>query len=151
MKIVALTGVGTGVTFTAEKLAENSDVSYLKPYTDKEKLSSAELIQGYNKVSKDELDLMIQTEEVLCQTLVNGHRWVYFKSQLESAYNILITDDYSLVDLRGNWDGELYTVKVATPENLKSDRIGVYLYNHEFDEVFDYKTDDFDELGARIV
>jgi len=151
MKIVALTGVGTGVTFTAEKLAENSDVSYLKPYTDKEKLSSAELIQGYNKVSKDELDLMIQTEEVLCQTLVNGHRWVYFKSQLESAYNILITDDYSLVDLRGNWDGELYTVKVVTPENLKSNRIDVYLYDHEFDEVFDYKTDDFDELGARIV
>jgi hypothetical protein len=82
---------------------------------------------------------------------VNNHRWVYFKFQLEEAYNILITDDYSVVDLWDRWDGELYNIKVVTPENLKSNRIDVYLYDHEFDEVFDYKTDDFDELGARIV
>ena len=151
MKIVSLTGAGSGVTYTAEKLAENSDVAYLKPYTDKETLSSAESIVGYHQVSKEELDLMIQTEDVLCITKVNNHRWVYFKSQLEEAYNILITDDYSVVDLWDRWDGELYNIKVVTPENLKSNRIDVYLYDHEFDEVFDYKTDDFDELGARIV
>ncbi len=151
MKIVSLTGTGSGVTYTAEKLAENSDVAYLKPYTDKETLSSAESIVGYHQVSKEELDLMIQTEDVLCITKVNNHRWVYFKFQLEEAYNILITDDYSVVDLWDRWDGELYNIKVVTPENLKSNRIDVYLYDHEFDEVFDYKTDDFDELGARIV
>ena len=151
MKIVSLTGVGTGVNYVAEKLAENSDVVYLKPYTDKPKLSSAENLMDYHQISKDEMDIMIQNESVLCMTKINGHRWVYFEFQLKEAYNILITDDYSLVDLRDNYGGDLYTVKVATEENLKSKRIGVYLYNHEFDEVFDYKTDDIDELGARIV
>ena len=151
MKIVSLTGAGSGVTYTAEKLAENSDVAYLKPYTDKEELSSAESIMGYHQISKEEMDNFLETEDVLSCITVDGHRWAYFKFQLKEAYNILVTDDYGLVDLRSNWKGELYSVKVATEQNHKSNRIGVYLYNHEFDEVFDYKTDDFDELGARIV
>ena len=151
MKIVALIGVGTGVTFTADKLAENSDVAYLKPYTDKLELSSAEKNWMYHQVSSEEMDELLECYPILSSTLIDGNRWVYFKFQLKEAYNVLVLDDYAFADLRSNWDGELYSVKVVTPENLRSNRIGVYMYDHEFDEVFDYKTDDFDELGARIV
>ena len=151
MKIVSLTGMGSGVTYTAERLARNSDVAYVKPYTDKEKLSSAEWNWGYHQVSKSELDELMETYPVLCCNRINGHRWVYFKFQLEEAYNVLIVDDYALVELQHNWDKDLYSIKVVTDENEKSNRVGVYLYDHEFDEVFDYRTDDMDELEARII
>lgn len=152
MKIVTLTGSkNCGKDVIAEKLSENSDVVYLKPYTDKKPLSSAELIVGYNVVSKNELDQMIKDNEVLSITRVNGHRWVYFKFQLTEAYNIMIVDDYGVCDVRTNWNGDLYSVKVVSKNMQDSDRVGVYLYNHDFDEVFDYDSDDFDELEARII
>lgn len=97
------------------------------------------------------MDYLISEEEVLSQTLINGNRYVFFKMQLkEGAYNVLMVDDYALVDLQSNYTGELYSVKVNTKENIRSQRIGVYLYDHEFDEVFDPKTDDYDELIWRI-
>ena len=151
LKIISLTGVGQDVYWTACKLAENSDVVFIKPFTDKEKLNSAEWEAGYHQVTKDTMDYLISEEEVLSQTLINGNRYVFFKMQLkEGAYNVLMVDDYALVDLQSNYTGELYSVKVNTKENIRSQRIGVYLYDHEFDEVFDPKTGDYDELIWRI-
>lgn len=150
MRIISLTGVGNRTYWVAFKLGNNSDVAFIQPYTDKVKLNSAEIEAGYHQVTKDTLDLLIESEEVLSSTMINGNRYVFFKFQLSEAYNVMIVDDYALVDLQSNYDGELYTVKVVTDENLKSQRIGVYLYDHEFDEVFDPKNDDYDEFEWRI-
>lgn len=150
MKVVSLTGVGGDTYWTGLKLSKNADVVFLQPYTDKAKLSTAELETGYHQVSKERLDELIESEEVLSLTMIDGNRFVFFKCQLEEAYNIMIVDDYALVDLQNRYKGELYSVKVVTKENVKSKRVGVYLYDHEFDYVFDPELHDIDELEWRI-
>lgn len=150
-KIVTLTGSkNTPKIYIASKLSENSDVAYIKPYTDKEDLSSAELEMEYHQVSVEEMDILLQSDDLLSCTRINGNRWAYFKSQLTHAYNVLIVDDYGLCDLRDVYDN-IYSIKVVSKNMKPSDRVGVYLYNHEFDEVFDYDTGDLYELEARMV
>lgn len=149
MKIITLTGgKNTKKEVLAYRLAKNSDVSYIKPYTDREvsdEMDESEL-NGYNYVSKDTLDKMIEEDEVLCKSLVNGNRYVFFKSQLTHDYNVMIVDDYALVDLQGKWKKELYSIKVKSNKEKPSNRIDTYLYDHEFDKVYNIDTDDFDAL-----
>lgn len=153
MKIITLTGAkNTNKELLAYKLSQNSDVGYIKPYTDREIPEDAEEcdVNNYNYVSKDRLDEMIEEDEVLCKTLVNGDRFVFFKSQLEHSYNVMIVDDYTLVDLQSNWKKELYSIKVKSNGEKPSNRIGTYLYDHEFDTVYNTDSDDYDELEWRI-
>ena len=97
---------------------------------------------------------MIQTEKVISITTIEHkgelHRYVFFESQLTAPYNVLIVDDYALVDFRSNWKGKLFTIRVKSKNQIESDRVGEYFYEHEFDEVFNYGIDDFDELEAKI-
>lgn len=149
MKIITLTGgKNTKKEVLAYRLAKNSDVSYIKPYTDREvsdDVDESEL-NGYNYVSKDTLDTMIEEDEVLCSRIINGNRYVFFKSQLIHDYNVMIVDDYALVDLQSNWKEDLYSIKVKSNNEKASNRIDTYLYDHEFDKVYNIDTDDFDAL-----
>ena len=149
MKIITLTGgKNTKKEVLAYRLAKNSDVSYIKPYTDREvsdDVDESEL-NGYNYVSKDTLDTMIEEDEVLCSRTINGNRYVFFKSQLIHDYNVMIVDDYALVDLQSNWKEDLYSIKVKSNNEKASNRIDTYLYDHEFDKVYNIDTDDFDAL-----
>lgn len=146
-KIITLTGeINSGKYNVALDLAKNSNVSFIHPFTDNESA-----FEEYHIVSKDALDIMIEEEEVLTETIVKGYRYVFFKSQLVTGYNVLIVDDYSLVNLREHWKGKLYSIKVISEHQRESTRIGVYLYNHEFNEVYNYGKDDFDELEWRIM
>lgn len=158
--VVTLTGhKHSGKDYVAERLAMNSAVKYIKPYTDKgnRHLRENEIPEeygGYHFVTKEELDLMIQTEKVISITTIEHkgelHRYVFFESQLTAPYNVLIVDDYALVDFRSNWKGKLFTIRVKSKNQIESDRVGEYFYEHEFDEVFNYGIDDFDELEAKI-
>lgn len=153
-KIITLTGhKHTKKDIVAEKLAKNSDVAFIKPYTDKEKKSYIldEYVGGYHHMSKEELDYMIRNEEVLCKTKIGDARYVFFKSQLTAPYNVLIVDDYAVVEIKDNWKGSIYTIRLVSDNEEESDRVGEYLYKHEFDLIFDYYKDDFDELEAKIV
>ena len=145
-KIVTITGHrNSGKVNLASKLSENSEVYFIKPYTD------SDIVTGdFNYVSKSKLDQMIKDEELLSCTRINEHRYCFFKSQLQNGYNIMIVDDYALVDVRSRWNGSIYSIKVWNENQDDSDRVGVYLYDHEFDEVFKYGLDDVDELEWRI-
>ena len=151
--IITLTGhKHCGKEYIAEKFGMNADARVVTPYTDKPVTSDVEQSSyfDYHFVSRDKLDKMIENGSVLCSTIINGNRYVFFEWQLIVPYNVLIVDDYQLVDLQSNWKGKIYTIKVISKNQVESDRIGEYYYNHEFDEVFDYDMDSYDELEARI-
>lgn len=154
MKIVTLTGnKNTKKDYVASKLSENSDVHFIKPYTDAPLPigEPSEKYGGYQFISKEELDWVIENEEVISLRKINGHRYVYTESQLQAGYNILVVDDYMLLDVRENYPiRDIYSIKLRSKNEKKSDRVDSYLFDHEFDEVFDVDSDDFDELEARI-
>lgn len=152
MKIITITGhKNTGKVYLARKLATNSGVDYIIPFTDKEfKGDKPQEYYDLQFVDPVELDDMIKKNDVLISTVIDDDRYVVFKSQLTNNYNVLIVDDWQLTDLMSNWDGELYTIKVKSKNQKKSDRVDVYLFDHEFDEVFDMDYDDYYLLEARI-
>jgi len=147
--IVSLTGhKGSGKTKLAFDLCKNSAIGYVKAYTDAP--CHIQWLDCFNYVSKEDLDALIEEREVLYSSMVNGHRYVFFKDQLTSAYNILILDDYGVADLSAEYSNHFYSVKVVSKNQKDSDRVGVYLFNHEFDEVFDIDNDEIEDLEARI-
>ncbi len=152
LKIVTLTGhKHTKKDYIAKKLAENSDVTYIQPYTDKPLVGgiSREEAGGHHFISKEEMDYLLKREELLAMTKIVNTRYCFFKFQLQSAYNVLIADDYAVVDIKNKYDN-VFTVRVVSDNEEESDRVGEYLYKHEFDYVFDVDKDDFNELEALI-
>ena len=151
-KIITLTGhKNCGKELLARRLAYNSDIQYVRPYTDKKVTIRAEASElgDLNYVTPRKLDEMIENEEVLSITQIGDVRYVFFKSQLTEAYNVLIADDYAVMDIRNNW-GNTYSIKVYGHMQNDSDRVGEYLYDHEFDETFNYDEDDYSMLEVRI-
>jgi len=147
--IVSLTGhKNCGKVQLAFDLAKNSAVKFVKPYTDAP--VNDMWIDCYRFVSKEKLDELIDNREVLYESMVNGHRYVFFKDQLTAPYNILILDDYGVADLQGQYSNYFYSIKVTSKNQQDSDRVGVYLYNHEFDRVFDSDTESVSDLEAEI-
>ena len=65
-------------------------------------------------------------------------------------FRIVEGDNFPWDDFRSNWKGKLFTIRVKSKNQIESDRVGEYFYEHEFDEVFNYGIDDFDELEAKI-
>ena len=153
-KIITITGhKHTKKTMVAEDLAKNSDVEFIKQYTDRPKPNYIldEEMGGYHFVSKEELDYMLKNEKLLQSTTINGHRYCLFESQLTAPYNVVIVDDYGVVDIKTNWTGKMLTIRLVSDNEEQSDRVGEFLYKHEFDLVFDVDNDDFDELEALII
>ena len=147
--IISLTGAkDSGQLKLAFDLAQNSAVGFVKPYTDRP--YNSVWSDCYNFVSDEVLDTMIEEKEVLYQSNLNGHRYVFFKDQLTETYNVLILDDYGVAELSTRYSNDLYSIKVVSADEKDSSRVGVYLYNHEFDKVFDYDNDDVGELEWEI-
>ena len=151
-KVITITGYrNCGKYNLAMDLAKNSDIEFIKPYTDRE-IPLDELPEkfgDFHYVSKDTLDMMMEDDEVLSSTIIDGNRYVFFKFQLTAPYNVLIADDYAVVDIKSKWKNT-YSIKVYSKNQIDSDRVGVYLYDHEFDEIFHYGSDDVDSLEWRI-
>ncbi len=152
-KIITLTGHKySGKYKLANELANNSDVVFITPYTDKQIPIGeiAEMYGEYHYVPKEYLDHLIEEENLLSMTIINGTRYCFFECQLQNGFNILIVDDYGVVDIQNNWNGELYSVKVWSDKEEESERVGKFLYNHDFDEIFHYGVDDVSELEWRL-
>lgn len=144
--IVSITGhPKSGHIELAYKLSNNTDVGLVYPFTD----NLADIYQEYHQVEKDTLDELINTREVLSITTINGYRYVFFKEQLVSDYNVLILDDYALADLKTKYK-RLYSIKCWRHGQGDNDRVGVYLYNHEFSKVFEYDSEDVEDLEWEI-
>lgn len=153
-RLITLTGhKNTKKDWVARKLAENSDIEWIKPFTDKKKDigKDAEECGGYHFISKEKMDEKLKTDEVVSKVTINDNRYVYFKSQLTADYIIMIVDDYGLL---GVFDtvhrNKLYTVKLKSKDQIESDRVDSYLFDHEFDIIFDVDNGDIDELEANI-
>ena len=138
--------------YIANKLAENSDVGFVRPYTDIDTpfLEEDGKQWEYNVVLPSVLDDMVSEEEVLCYGEINGQRYVFFQFQLVHDYNVLIVDDYYLYDLKNKWDGAIYSVKLVQKDQVESERVGVIYKDEDFDMVFDVDRDDIFELEARL-
>ena len=144
--IISVTGhPNSGHVKLAYKLSLNSAVEFIHPFTDDPK----DVYFEYHQVSKEKLDELMDTHEVLSVTMIDGYRFVFFKEQLVADYNVLILDDYALADLKGKYD-RLYSIKCWSSCQGDSDRVGVYLYNHEFSKVFQYEADSVEELEWEI-
>lgn len=144
MKIIAINGAkNTKKEVMALRLANNSAVKYVRPYSTKKSIH-------FEWVKKDVLKDMMDKEEPLCKTIIKGEIYCFFKSQFKEDYNVVIVDDYALVDLMSNWDDEIITVRLKSKDSESSERFGSYLYDHEFDIVFNIDTDDYFELEAMI-
>lgn len=149
LNIVTLTGhKHSGKSIIANRLSENSAVEYVKPYTDA--LYNETWSDSFHYVSSERLDELIEKYTVLYESSINGHRYVFFKEQLKEAYNVMILDDYGVANIKSNYDYDVYSIKVHSSNEKPSERVGVYLYNHEFDYIFDYDNDDYYDLEARI-
>lgn len=147
--IISLTGAKhSGKLDLGMQLARNSAIKFIKAYTDRP--SNDLWSDCYYFVSSDKLDELIEKREVLHESKVGKWRYVFFVDQLTAPYNILILDDYGVVDVRSKYKKHLYSIKVVSANEKPSRRVGVYLYNHEFDEVFDIDEDSLEELEWRI-
>ena len=148
--IISLTGAKqSGKVDLGLRLAENSAVQFVKAYTDR-KSNQLMWEDCYIFVSPEKLDELLIEREVLHITKIHGNRYVFFKDQLTASYNILIVDDYGVVDLREKYTNNLYSIKVISKNQKASNRVDVYLYNHEFDKVFDMDNDKVEELEWEI-
>jgi len=153
-RLITLTGhKHTKKDWIARKLAQNSDIEWITPFTDKKKDigKSSEECGGFHFISKERMDEMLKKEECICKVVINDNRYVYFKSQLTSDFIVLIVDDYGLTQLfESVGKDKLYTVKLKSKDQIKSDRVDSYLFDHEFDVVFDVDYDGVDELESHI-
>jgi hypothetical protein len=153
-KIVTLTGhKNTNKEFIAEKLAMNSDVEFVKPYTARDLPQGIEpSLAGvdFNIVLPTVLEDMMRDEKVLSITEINGHKYVFFEFQFRKPYSVIIADDYAVIHIKENWDGKLFTVRTVSDNEEKSERVDEFLYKHEFDYVFDLDKDDYEELEALV-
>ena len=149
-KIVTVTGhKNSGKGIVALKLASNDGAGFIKPYTDREippSMKGEPLYEElYNYVLPTVLDDMLREEQALSETIINGHRYVYFSFQMINAVNVLIADDYEVINIKETYP-RVYTVRVVSENEEQSDRVGEYLFQHEFDFVFDYDNDPVEML-----
>lgn len=152
-KIVTLTGHKyCGKVSVAVKLASNSDMDLVYPVTDKPvPVEQSEYNRDeYAHVTRERMDELIEKEHLLSETVIDGYRYCFFEFQLKSPFNIMILDDDGVVQTKRNYTGDVFTIKVWSDRQAKSERVGEYMTNDEFDVVFHYKVDDISELEWRI-
>lgn len=137
----------------AIKLAENSDVNFVYPYVAMDLPNGIELanMEGYHIVVPSVFEDMKREEKLLYSVIVNKREYAFFDFQMTSPYNVVIVDDYGVIAIKDNWDGDVYSVFVKAKNQQPSKRVGEFLTLTEFDEVFDADNDDIDELEARII
>lgn len=151
MKIIAISGgIDTCKDKLAYRLAENSDVVYIKPYTDREVPINLEVYEQDDLIhlSSEKLSRKMEREIPLTMETVNGNRYVFFKNQCTADFCVMILDDAGIFNLKKNWSGEIITVRVHSKNERSSSR--VLMKDSEYDFVFDWDKDDYHDLETAI-
>ena len=151
MKIIALYGgKNSKKDLLANRLANNSDVVYVKPYTDKEVPVYEEdwEMDDYIHLNAKQLSHKMEREVPLAIITLKSHRYVFFSTQFKENFCVVILDDAGLHGFKKMWDGELVTIRVHSDTEEHSDRC--LMTDDEFDIVFNYDKDDYDELEHEI-
>ena len=145
LKIITISGAkNTKKDELAQKLAQNSAVVYVKPYTDAPEGVYEWEMDEHIHLNPKQLDAKLNRENALTMTNVNSHRYVFFENQLNADYCILILDDTGLINLKRYWEGEMVTIRVHSKDEKYSERN--VLDDDYFDVVFDVDYDDYDVL-----
>lgn len=156
--IVTITGHKyTKKDFVAKRLGSKKNAQFIYPYCETELPPSAiamgnglSEILMLNYVLPSELDEMIERENVLSVTVINGKRYVFFEFQMTADYNVLIADDYAVNDIMSNWVGNIVTIRLESAKEEESDRVGEYFFKEEFDVLFNVDGDDFAKLEVLV-
>lgn len=148
MKIVALNNARNGkADRVASKLASNSDVVYVKPYTDKPpKLDFGE---DYIHLNDKQLSDKMEREIVAVTCEVGKYRYTYFENQFTNGFVVLILDDDCIKTLKKKYGDDVITIRVKSKDEEVSSRMG-NLRDGFFDFVFDYDVEDVDDLEWRV-
>ena len=151
MKIIAISGgKNTNKEKLAFRLSENSDVDYIKPYTDREIPINMEFYEQDDLIhlNPKQLSSKMEREIPLVVSNVNGNRYVFFQTQLRAEYCVMVLDDAGIFNLKKNWDGEIITVRVHSKNEKPSPR--VLMNDGEYDLVYDCENDDYHDLETAI-
>ena len=150
MKLIVISGAKhSKKSLVAFRLAQNSDCIWIKPYSDMDVPANGEPVEDrFIHLNSKQLDDKMEREVPLASVEVNGNRYVFFENQLKAEYVVMVGDDRIVAYLKGNYGGDLVTVRCHSRVEEYSDRD--ILSDREFDIVFDYDSDDFDTLVAEI-
>lgn len=150
MKIIALNSAKNGKSdVVASKLASNSDVVYVKPYTDKPIPINEWDEDDYIHLNDKQLSDKMDSEVVAVSCDIGDTRYVYFENQFSSGFVVLILDDGCIKTIKEQYGDDVITVRVKSNTEEPSSRMG-NLRNSFFDIVFDYDIEDIDSLEWRI-
>ena len=146
MKLVTITGKpNTGKDWLARKLGGNSDVLYIRPYSDRKipkNIEPWEFDDSSIHLSEYKLSKKMEREVPLAIRTIGDTRYVFFRNQLRADYVVIVVDEATLDHLRKNYDCEIYSIYVTHDTCPNSD---------DYDVVYNPKTDDYDTLEAGIV
>ena len=92
MKIIFLTGMsGCGKTTVAQELCKNDKYNYINSYTDREMREADEF--GHEFISTNFMDALLQSDEVVASTEIDGYRYCSLKRQFdENKINVYVVD-----------------------------------------------------------
>ena len=145
MKIIAVTGEkNSNKEWLARKLAENSDVIFIRPYTDKPTLVNQEPYEmdEYIHLTDSQLSYRMDREPLLICKRINGHRYAYFKTQLRADYCVIIVTADMIPPLKKEYGFELFTIYCHTGQGCDDPT--------KYDYVFNSKEDSYDNLEERV-
>ena len=143
----------TNKDILAKRLAENSDIEFVRPYTARElpNWGDADYLDSeFNVVLPNVLEDMMSTEKVLSVTEIGDNKYVFFDFQFREPYSVVVVDDCGVISIKDNWDGKVFTIRIVSSSEEKSERVDKYLNKHEFDAIFDFEKDDLSELEHLI-
>lgn len=152
MKIVALNCAKNGkADEVAIKLASNSDAVYVRPYTDRDVPVNQEdwNQDDYIHLNSKQLSDKMERENVAVSCKVGDNHYVYFHNQFASGFVVLILDDACIKVMKDMYQEDLVSVRVKSSSEELSERSG-NLRDGFFDVIFDYDTEDIDDLEWRI-
>lgn len=145
MKLIVVTGEpNSGKDYLASKLAENSDVKFIRPFSDKVipiQTEPRDFPTKYNYLSEYKLTRKMEREIPLFERVIGKHRYVVFRNQLNADYVVLILNPETLDQLREIYDGEIFSIYCTN---------GGCSNPHDYDIVFNPRVDDIDFLEVKI-
>lgn len=144
-KIITLSGhKDCGKYALAEKWGRNENVGFIQPFTDNPKRR----FDDFPYLPSKKLLAKIGSEPLIAMTEFKDFTYVYFPSQLNNDFNVIIADDTIMNCIRDNYE-DVVTVWVENPAAEESDRVGKYK-KESYDYVFNYGIDDPDEFLEQL-
>lgn len=146
MKIIAITGhKNSNKDLVAMRLASNSDVVYIRPYSDKKRPLNMESYEedDYIHLNNSQLSYKMEREEPFLVKEIDGVRYVFFMTQFRADFCAIIIDKTMLDYLKKNWDGEIVSIYCHDGRGCDDPK--------SYDIIYDWKNDDFDRLESDII